>query len=187
MRHKKENYINVPEKYKDIKQVILNDINDIYVLLETGLIWSRAAGKFLKTYLDKNGNKTVTLMCNGNLKNTTISFLVRKYFNYNELFKDVEYKPVIGLQDKYLALLDGRIYSLTHHKFLKPCSNQTGWSVISLVNNNGKRFSAFPAKLVYEAFKGPIDCAYKLVFKDNNKSNCNLNNLDIELKEKYKG
>lgn len=183
MRYKKENLKDVPNTYNKIRQVVLEDINDIYVLLETGEIWSRASGQFLKKYPQKGGMVVLTKNGGGTI-DTTISYLLRKYFKFDEIFKNIEYKPILGLDNKYLALADGRIYSCAHHKFLKNSTTQTGWNVVCLTDLNGKRFSAFPAKLVYEAFNGPIEKGYVVTFKDGNKSNNNINNLDIKLRYK---
>lgn len=185
MRYKRENLIDVPEMYNNIRQVILNDINDIYVLLETGEVWSKAAGHFMTTFQNENGIKTVVLTKKeGGTIDTSIQFLIRKYFNFEELFKDIEYKPVLGLESKYLALADGRIYSLVQHKFIKESTTQSGWKVVCLADINGKRFSAFPAKMVYEAFNGPLEKGYVVTFKDGNKKNTNINNLDSKFRFK---
>lgn len=185
MRYPRKNFKEIPEQYNNIRQVVLNDINDIYVLLEIGEVWSRASGRFITTFPDKNGVRTIVLVRkDGSTMDTTIGFLVRKYFMFEEIFKGVDYRPVLGLEEKYLALADGRVYSLVQHRFLKPSRNQSGWSVINLVDRNGKRFTAFPARIVYQAFNGPLDKTKKITFKDDDKSNCNINNLEAKFKLK---
>lgn len=185
MKYRRDNLIDVPEEYKNIRQAVLNDINDIYVILETGKIWSRAAGKFVNSYPNKSGVRTTVLTKkDGGTIDTSIQLLMRKYFDFDEVFKDVEYKPVLGLEDKYLALADGRIYSLVQHRILKESKSQSGWKMVCLVDNTGKRFTAFPAKLVYEAFNGPLEKGYIVTFKDGDKNNTNINNLDSKFRFK---
>ena len=180
MRYTRKTFKDVPEEYKDLKQVVLTDYNKYYVLLENGKIWSKVAGKFVKTYSDDRNFDMVVLTGKDGIMNTTINHLMKKYFQFENLFEGVNYKPVVGLEDRYLALEDGRIYSLRHFKFITPSKTKTGWSIVSILNKEGKRFTAYPARLVYEAFNGPIKQGYCISFKDKNKTNCSLKNLDVK-------
>ena len=182
MQYLKTKYFEVPEKYKNLKQVLLEDYNDYYVLLQNGKVWSKVSKRFVKTFSNDRNHEIIALSTKNGVKNTTVNYLMNKYFSFKQIFNNVQYKPMLGFENKYLALADGRIYSLTHYKFIKPSYTKSGWAVTSLVDDYGRRFTAYPDRIVYQAFNGPIKENYRLVFKDKNKTNCSIKNLDIEQK-----
>lgn len=55
---------------------------------------------------------------------------------------------------KYEVYEDGRIWSYSHKKFLKPVTNHNGYQRVSLSDNEGKQKSYFVHKVVYEAVTG---------------------------------
>lgn len=55
---------------------------------------------------------------------------------------------------KYEVYEDGRIWSYSHKKFLKPQTNHNGYQRVSLSDNDGKQKSYFVHRIVYEAVTG---------------------------------
>lgn len=175
-------------KFKDIpdfgmKYIVLSDIDEKYVLLEDGRVWSRSKGDFIT--LTKDGlcypfyissRNTLTILRK--------DMLVKRYFCDIDKIIGTEYKPVYN-NPSYFVTRDGRIFSTRHYKFIKACVAKQNWPIVCLLYGK-ERKSILLAKIVWEAYNGPLDKKYKLVYKDNNKLNVCLDNLDIEMKSIYK-
>ena len=56
--------------------------------------------------------------------------------------------------DNYEVYDDGRIWSYSHKKWLKPQTNKKGYQTVYLYDNEGKRKFFFLHRVVYETFSG---------------------------------
>jgi hypothetical protein len=91
--------------------------------------------------------------------------------------KQVEFKPVIGFEDRYLVTSDGKIFSLYLNDYLKPFFSKGGYVRVKL--NFGDRSKKFMVhRLVAQAFiPNPEDklCVNHIDF---NRANNKLDNLE---------
>lgn len=134
---------------------------------------------------------SITESCWKNLKKATIS----RYLKEGE--KAV---PVINFDDYYVTsfgrvfssktkfdyqTLDKIDYGCIVWKELKPFYTHR-YKTVTLIQDK-KRKNIPVHKLVYEAFLGSYNQHYfKIVFKDDNPENCNVNNLRLEFRNKSK-
>ena len=82
--------------------------------------------------------------------------------------------------DKYEVYPDGRIWSYSHKKFLKPGTDTSGYQIVCLVNNEGKRKMYLVHRVVYEAVTGePIPSNLECNHIDEDKTNCSFSNLNL--------
>lgn len=64
---------------------------------------------------------------------------------------------------KYEVYEDGRIWSYITKKFLKPSTNNAGYQVVSLSDNEGKKKTYLLHRVIYETFSGrPIPEGYEI-------------------------
>lgn len=82
---------------------------------------------------------------------------------------------------KYEVYADGRIWSYTHNKFLKPSNNNTGnYQHVCLVDNNGKKHTTKLHKIVWIAVNGcEVPVGYEINHIDENKENNHISNLEL--------
>lgn len=166
---------------KQCRNIVLEDINPAYVLYEDGSIYSTIMNKFLTT--TKNGKFYNLLRTDKTQCLYSKDFLVKRYITKMDPLKNTEYKQIKD-NENYYVTRDGRVFSTLFYKFITPCITNNGWKVVCLIIN-GRRTTIYVAKAVWEAFNGPLDKMYKLKFKDNNRKNCSLDNLEIEMKKCY--
>ena len=81
--------------------------------------------------------------------------------------------------DKYEVYDDGRIWSYSHKKFLKPSTNNKGYQLVSLSDNEGKLKKYLLHRVVYETFSGEpipnnLQCNHINEIKTDNRF-CNIN------------
>ena len=81
--------------------------------------------------------------------------------------------------DNYVVYEDGRIYSYNTKKFLKPSTLPSGYQVVNLYDNDGKRKTYYLHRVIYEAVTGePIpegmQCNHINECKSDNRF-CNIN------------
>lgn len=82
--------------------------------------------------------------------------------------------------DKYEVYEDGRIWSYSHKKFLKPATNKDGYQIVCLYDNEGKRKMYRLNRVVYEAVTSePIPQGMQVNHIDENKTNNHINNLNL--------
>ena len=82
--------------------------------------------------------------------------------------------------DKYDVLEDGRIWSYSHKKFLKPCTMKDGYQLVWLYDNYGKRKGYLLHRVVWESVTGePIPSGYEINHIDEDKTNNKKSNLNI--------
>ena len=176
-------YKDIPDFIKNQKHVLLTDIDEKYVLLEDGRVWSRATNRFLQQA--RPGMYSFRITKKNRLTTFCKAALLRKYFtNIDELITE-EYREVYD-NSNYLITKDGQVYSKLKNKFLKPVLVQkSGWLIVSLMYGQNRK-SVYIATALWEAFNGPITKYYKLIFKDGNKQNVHLDNLDVVLKNGYR-
>lgn len=97
----------------------------------------------------------------------------------NEVWKDIK-----GYEDKYKVSNTGKIKSLNYNntgkeKVLIPKINRSGFLEVSLSKNNKTKHYTV-SRIVLETFKKQILNKNDIImYKDNNKSNCRLDNLYI--------
>ena len=81
--------------------------------------------------------------------------------------------------DKYEVFEDGKIWSYSRNKFLKPKTKKDGYQLVNLYDNEGKRKMYQVHRIVYETFSGsPIpegmQCNHISEDKTDNRF-CNIN------------
>lgn len=168
----------LPEK--NCRFVVLETINPIYVLYEDGSLYSRVAKRFLST--TENGRFYNLLKASGGQSLFSKDFLIRRFITKLQPLKNIEHKQLVD-NSVYYVTKDGRIFSTRVYQFINPCTTRSGWSVVSLIKDK-KRVTTYVAKVVWETFMGPIPKGYKISFKDNNKENCSLDNLELKTKKR---
>lgn len=166
------------------KHVPLVDINEYYELYEDGRIFSRVTGKFLTVVLINN-HPVYCLVTNGKNIAYSADFLVRKYFTGLPQFDYVQHVPLKGYENEYQVYSDGRIYSKINYDFLTPKKTKTNWKFVCILDKKCKRKTCYIARAVWESFVGPIGYEYKIKFLDEDRQNCCLENLDLQLKAMY--
>lgn len=81
---------------------------------------------------------------------------------------------------KYEVYEDGRIWSYSHKKWLKPITEKNGYQVVWLSDNNGKIKKYRLHRVVYETFSGePIPEGMQVNHIDERKDNNARNNLNL--------
>ena len=81
---------------------------------------------------------------------------------------------------KYEVYEDGRIYSYKSKKFLKPGTNQYGYQVVGLTDNEGKRKTYRLNRLIYETFSGsPIPYGLQVNHINEIKTDNRFENLNL--------
>lgn len=81
---------------------------------------------------------------------------------------------------KYEVFEDGRIWSYSHKKFLKPLTNNSGYKLVFLSDNNCKRKMYLLHRVVYEAFTGePIHEGMQVNHINENKEDNRFENLNL--------
>ena len=83
--------------------------------------------------------------------------------------------------EKYEVFEDGKIWSYSHKKWLKPKTNQYGYQQVALSDNEGKRKMYQIHRVVYETFSGEpipegLQCNHINEIKTDNRF-CNINLL----------
>lgn len=155
MPRKKVELKEIPDEIKKGKYTILGEINEQYVLLEDGRVWSRKKGDFLCTYIDKGYVYVPLMKRNGKISGYMPDMLVRKYFHSLDPIKSEEYQEIKDIPG-YLVTKSGKIYSVKRYKFVNPVKmKNSGWMLVSLLKD-GKRCTRYVARLVYETFIGEI-------------------------------
>lgn len=81
---------------------------------------------------------------------------------------------------KYDVLADGRIWSKSHKKFLKPRKNKHGYLQVNLSDNNNYIKNYQHHRVIYEAVTGqPIPEGYDVNHIDECKTNNSFDNLNL--------
>lgn len=81
---------------------------------------------------------------------------------------------------KYEVYEDGRIWSYSHKKFLKPFTDKEGYQRVGLTDNDGKMKSYLVHRVVYESVTGePIPENLQVNHIDENKTNNHKSNLNL--------
>ena len=81
---------------------------------------------------------------------------------------------------KYKVYEDGKIWSYSQKKFLKPVINHNGYQRVHLSDNEGKRKLYFVHRVVWEAVTGyPIPEGMQVNHIDECKTNNHINNLNL--------
>lgn len=173
----------------NIKTAILQGYSN-YIIYEDGRIYSKRWNRFLRTTPLFNGAyRSIRMFSDdGILKVFYIHDLLKRCFGVKvpEIVGE-QHRPIKGYEGLYEIYTNGEIYSYIRCHFLKP--TYYGYNkYISL--KTGKQKKTFKiAKLVLDNFSK--DCnwknkkEYKIIFKDNNKSNCNINNLIVVRKKEH--
>lgn len=81
---------------------------------------------------------------------------------------------------KYEVYSDGRIWSYSHKKFLKPYQNKDGYQTVVLTDNEGKKKLYLLHRVVWEAVTGkPIPQGYEINHISEVKTENMINNLEL--------
>lgn len=81
---------------------------------------------------------------------------------------------------KYEIYEDGRIWSYNKKRFLKPSTNNLGYQVVTLSDNEGKIKTYNVHRVVWESVTGsPIPKGYEINHIDENKENNSKSNLAL--------
>ena len=82
--------------------------------------------------------------------------------------------------EKYEIYPDGRIWSYSRNKFLKPQTNKNGYQEIFLSDNEGNAKWYYVHRIVYESVTGePIPEGYEINHIDERKDNNIVSNLEL--------
>jgi hypothetical protein len=89
-------------------------------------------------------------------------------------------RPISGFTNRYMISDDGRVYSLVRKRFLKPNITANGFSFHRLKNDEGKSKTFVIHREVIRTFvKENLTFSDLVLFKDEDKQNCALNNLVV--------
>ena len=81
---------------------------------------------------------------------------------------------------KYEVFADGRIWSYSRNKFLKPATTKNGYKRVSLSDDDGKMKSYYVHRIVYEAVTGsPIPEGYEINHRSEVKTSNMITNLEL--------
>jgi hypothetical protein len=81
---------------------------------------------------------------------------------------------------KYEVFEDGRIWSYKKNRFLKPATDTSGYQMVVLYDNEGKRKTYRLNRVVYESVTGePITEGLQVNHIDEYKTNNHINNLNL--------
>ena len=82
--------------------------------------------------------------------------------------------------DKYEVYEDGRIWSYSHKKWLKPSTLQNGYQIVCLYDNEGKKKSYRLNRVIYESVSGePIPEGYDVNHINEVKTDNRFENLNL--------
>lgn len=82
--------------------------------------------------------------------------------------------------NKYEVYSDGRIWSYSHKKFLKPVTLPNGYQVVNLYDNEGNKKRYYLHRVVYEAVTSePIPEGMQCNHIDERKDNNMISNLEL--------
>ena len=85
--------------------------------------------------------------------------------------------PIKGFES-YRAFRDGRIFSAKTNSILQPGKNNSGYSMVMLYKNDGKRYNKLVHRIIAETFI-PNENNFPCVnHKDENKANNDIDNLE---------
>lgn len=170
----KNKLIELPDEYKNMKYVVMDDIDPDYILFEDGRIYSKKIGDFKIPTISRGYE-----MYSMNGTSFDVDYLIRRYFKQIDDLKKGDFVPIKDF-DEYLINKKGQIYSLKYFSFISSKSRTvTGWPIVCLMKD-GKRHTAYIAKLVYNTFVGDIPEGHKLDFLNGRKSDCRLENLVLK-------
>ena len=81
---------------------------------------------------------------------------------------------------KYEVYEDGKIWSYSHKKWLKPHTNKNGYQRVCLVDNKGKKKMYYLHRIVYEAVtRRPIPKGYEINHISEVKTSNMITNLEL--------
>ena len=83
-----------------------------------------------------------------------------------------------GYGGKYQVSNQGRVWSVVSQRYLKPRLTNNGYCVVQLRTLNGKQKNEFVHRLVALAFIENPNNLPQVNHKDENKQNCNVDNLE---------
>lgn len=82
--------------------------------------------------------------------------------------------------EKYEVYENGRIWSYSHKKFLKPETEKNGYQRVCLVDNEGKKKMYYIHRIVWEAVTGePIPPGYEINHRNEIKTSNMITNLEL--------
>lgn len=90
----------------------------------------------------------------------------------------IEWEQAKGFS-KYLISSDGQVYSLVTHKLIGMGVTAHGYMRTSVCNDKGIKKGMLVHRLVYMAHKGAIPKGLQINHKDENKTNNNVENLNL--------
>lgn len=79
----------------------------------------------------------------------------------------------------YLVNENGKIFSKKTNKQIIPASNQNGYVLYCLINDEGKKQTVYAHRASYQAFVGDIISGYEINHIDGNKKNNHFTNLNL--------
>ncbi|MDD6905465.1 MAG: HNH endonuclease signature motif containing protein [Finegoldia magna] len=81
---------------------------------------------------------------------------------------------------KYEVYEDGRIWSYSHKKWLKPATRKDGYQIVSLSDNEGKQKTYYLHRVVWEAVTGePIPSNMQINHRNEIKTSNMITNLEL--------
>lgn len=80
---------------------------------------------------------------------------------------------------RYLVSTDGQVIRLSTDRIVPQRTNEKGYKIVQLVNDNGVRKNVRVHRLVYMAHKGAILKGFEINHKDENKANNCIENLEL--------
>lgn len=91
----------------------------------------------------------------------------------------VEMRDIPGLDGRYMAAIDGRIWSVARSKFRNPSKQRTGYRTITVrCQMTKKTMTKSVHRLIAIAWIPNQECLPQVNHKDGNKQNCAVKNLE---------
>ena len=161
---------------------INNGFADYYYLTEAGEVYNITTEKYIKPdnnhifRLKTNENKTKKI----SLRNL-YKLVFNKYFYIDNIsdLPDEQWKVIENTNNRYYISNKGRVKSIVNYnaKILKP-NNQTGYSRVDIIQDDGSRRTKLISRLVAAAFLlPPASIEMQLHHIDGNKLNNQKDNL----------
>lgn len=139
-----------------------------------------------ETFVGKIKDKTKLKYIDGDSNNVCLSNLTiikRQKEVVIDNINAVEWKYVANCNNKYKVYKNGHVYEGENK--LKPYFDGRNDALsVKLISANGGEMKYTIARLVYETFVGQIRADFVLNYKDNNKKNYHLGNLEIVRRRK---
>lgn len=125
----------------------------LYQMYETGQLYSRRSGHFMKQVIWKHKNDVIGWTIKnekGKMNSFSRDLVLKKLFNPIPQFEGIRTAVLDGFSN-YIFYSDGRIFSLKSWSFLKKC-NINKFDGYCLLKDNGQKKTVYIQKILKELF-----------------------------------